>query len=723
MANRDIDEIVRKYGKQIDEQVQTETNVVNDSQDYMAFKREMIPELSSYEKFCQNLGNIVTIKLSQKENDNTQKYIDQAHLEVTPNQALTVSMLSFLITFFVGVLLTLGLYFITNQISGELFLLFFLFVMSSLFLFYYTYTIPQRKANMWRLKASSQMVPAILYIVIYMKHTSNLERAISFASENLQPPLALDFKKIFWNVQTGKYHTVKESLDAYLETWRGYSSEFIESFHLIESSLYEPTNARRIQVLEKSLKVILDGVYDKMLKFTHEVKSPLTNVYMLGIVLPTLALALIPLASTLLQGMIKWYHVFLLFNLIIPFGVYYLTNNVTMNRPGGYGSTQYLEFHPLYWKYKSKKYYWIAALVVSPLIILGLLPFLWQYTPISQWLGLQKDYALTDLGLGIFGSGNFFDFKSVGGGNFVGPFGFGALILSLLIPVGIALFFAISYYGRSKELIVTVEKTKDLEKEFTSSLFQLGNRLADGVPAEIAFGRVAEVSQGLQTQSFFDSVNSNIHKLGMSVDKAIFHKSLGALVFFPSDLIKISMKILVESLKKGLGIASTSLMSISEYMKNIFAINDRLRDLLADIISDMKSNMTFLAPLLAGIVVGLSAMITLILDKLSQMVRQDLGDQMIAGFASVGNLVDIFKVEMMIPPYFLQVAVGIYLIEVIFILTSTLVIVGSGEDKLSKTYYIAQNLMRGIALYAIASLIAIVSLSILAAVSLGGFAG
>jgi hypothetical protein len=61
------------------------------------------------------------------------------------------------------------------------------------------------------------MVPAILYVVVYMRHTSNLERAIKFASEHLQAPLALDFKKIFWDVEIGRYSTLKGSLDAYLE--------------------------------------------------------------------------------------------------------------------------------------------------------------------------------------------------------------------------------------------------------------------------------------------------------------------------------------------------------------------------------------------------------------------------------------------------------------------------------------------------------------------------
>ena len=66
------------------------------------------------------------------------------------------------------------------------------------FLFYYVNRYPERLAKKWRLKASSQMVPAILYIVIYMRHTPNLEKAIAFAAEHLQPPLALDFKKVFY---------------------------------------------------------------------------------------------------------------------------------------------------------------------------------------------------------------------------------------------------------------------------------------------------------------------------------------------------------------------------------------------------------------------------------------------------------------------------------------------------------------------------------------------
>ena len=203
----------------------------------------------------------------------------------------------------------------------------------------------------------------------------------------------------------------------------------------------------------------------------------------------------------------------------------------------------------------------------------------------------------------------------------------------------------------------------------------------------------------------------------MSVEKAIFDVKRGAIVFYPSDLIATSMRVLVESSKKGLKIAAVSLMSISEYVKNIGKITERLKDMLAEILSDMKSNMTFLAPLLSGIVVGLALMITSILNKLD---LANLAGQDLVGTGNLGGVLEIFQVQYMIPPYYLQIAIGIYLIQIIFILTGTLVTVDSGEDKLERMNKIGQNLKKGMGLYFVVSLISTLALFILTSVVLGG---
>ncbi|MEK6840880.1 MAG: hypothetical protein AABX79_02915 [Nanoarchaeota archaeon] len=710
----DVEEILKKYGSKIEGQLGIQEN--KQSESYLKFKDEMSPPVSKYERWAKSLGNIIKLKVAEKDALKIKKSLDIAHLDLEPWQPLTLSIMAFLGTLFLGLLISLSVFFIRG-FTGFPVLFFFLAVIFSFFVFYFVSGYPARLANSWRLKASSQMVPSILYIVVYMRHTPNLERAVAFASEHLEYPLALDFKKVFYDVQVGRFSSIKDSLDNYLETWRDYSSEFIESFHLIESSLFEPDNSHRIATLEKALKVVLDGVYDKMLRFTHNVKSPLTNVYMLGVVLPTLGLALLPLATAMLGGLLNWVHIFILFNLIIPFFVFYLTDKVLFLRPGGHGESSLLERNPLYPKYKSKAPYLKAFILVLPLLVIGFLPFIFQYTSFPEMLGLQKDYTFSQIGLGFFGDDKIFGFVDMGNGQSAGPLGIGALLLSMLIPLGIALFFSLSYKEKTKEMIIEREKTNQLETEFNNSLFQLGNRIGNGVPPEIAFGKIAESSRGLQTEDFFMRVNYNIRQMGMSVERAIFDTKRGAVVYYPSDLISTSMKILVEASKKGLQIAALSLMSISEYVKNLQKITSRLKDLLAEVISDMKSNMTFLAPLLSGVVVGLAAMITSILTRLK---LSELSGQGTEALGNLGNIINIFDVTSMIPPYFLQIIIGLYLIEIVFILTRALVTIDSGEDKLERTNKTGRNLTSAMMLYFITAFLAVVMLFVLTSIVVGG---
>ncbi len=730
MVDKEIEDIYKKYGAKIEKEVRA--NLGNQdfaiagkseqgtSREYERFKQESSPDLNKFEKLCKGVGNSLKIKPSQKDAVRIQKKINEARIDVTPTQVLSLSFVSALLFLFFGVVICILLFhFILDSFPLSLLFLFFI---SSLFVAYYVYSLPERLANQQRLRLSSQMVPCILYVVAYMKHTSNLERAVAFASSHLKPPLSSDLKKVFWDVESGKYSTLKQSLESYLGTWKEKNIEFVESFHLIESSLFEASEERRIAVLEKALQVVLDGVYEKMLKYSHEVRSPLTNIYMLGIILPTLAIALLPLASTLLGDLFQWHHVFLLFNLIIPFFVFYMTNEVLMKRPGGYGESEVLESSPDYHIFQNKKHYVIAFLLCLPFLVLGLLPFIFQ-TSIVEPLGLESDYTFEEVGLGALGEMRLFDFKSVPGGGTTGPFGSLALILSLFIPVFVGLGFSIAYERKTKQLIKSRQKSKNLEKEFASSLFQLGNRLGDGMPAEVAFAHIAESLKGQTTAGFFNLTNVNMRQAGMSLEEAIFNPKRGSIIYYPSSLIATSMKILVESIKKGLNIAARTLMSISEYVKNIHKIEERLRDLLAEVVSDMKSNMVFLAPLLAGIVVGLAGMITFILERMMVMIEEVGVGGLEGGVADMAQFFGpggMFNLEYMIPPYFLQIAVGIYIIQIVFILSNTLVTVDAGPDKLQIINETGKNLRRSLLLYLIVALLSILALSLLAGIALGG---
>jgi hypothetical protein len=187
------DDILKKYGSKIESQMKgynganqgsgKTTGKKKFSQSYEKFRGSMLPEFNRYEKWCKSLGNIFKIKVAEKDRTRIQKSIDIAHLNITPSEVLVCSTMLLFLTLFSGILFSMAIWLLAYPFPTMF--LFMTFVLA-VFLFFYSSKAPERLSMKWRLKASSQMVPAILYIVVYMKHTSNFEKAISFASEHLQ---------------------------------------------------------------------------------------------------------------------------------------------------------------------------------------------------------------------------------------------------------------------------------------------------------------------------------------------------------------------------------------------------------------------------------------------------------------------------------------------------------------------------------------------------------
>ena len=156
------------------------------------------------------------------------------------------------------------------------------------------------------------------------------------------------------------------------------------------------------------------------------------------------------------------------------------------------------------------------------------------------------------------------------------------------------------------------------------------------------------------------------------------------------------MKVLVESSKKGPRIASQAMINVAEYIKDIHRVNERLADLLAELISDIKQQMRILAPAIAGIVVGISAMIVSLLGNLSDQLRQitlNTG----AGANVPTGLLSLFGDG--IPAYYLQIIVGLYIVQTIYILTSLVSGIENGSDPLAERFHLGQNLTKSTLIY------------------------
>jgi len=718
LSEKEIKSLIQEYKEKIRVQLELPKegfeNKAIATKEYIEFKKQYMPKnLSIYEKLCNFAERTVKVTPDKKEEEKLKDAINICHLNITPTGAKSFSV-------FVPLLITVIGSLISFAIFQSFFFVFF-FLIAGLALMTILPKIPIFIADNWRMKASNQMVLCVFYVVTYMRHTSNLERAIEFAADHLAPPLSLDLKKVLWDVETQKYESIRESLDIYLETWKKWNLEFIEAFHLIESSLYEGDETRRINLLDKSLEVILEETYEKMLHYAQELKSPITMLNMLGIILPILGLVILPLVVSFMPD-VQWYHLAMLYNVTLPLAVYYLGKQILSKRPTGYGDTDISETNPEFKKYRnfiiniSGFEIKIKPIVIS--IFLGTALFLIGVSPLILH-NLYPDFDM-DLFSEKFKLLEYRTAKETG--KIIGPYGLGSSILSLSVTLAFGLAIGFYFNLKSQNVIKIRENSKKLEKEFASALFQLGNRLGDGLPAEIACSKVAEVMEGTVSGSFFELVALNIRRLGMSVQEAIFNKKVGALVQFPSNIIESSMKVLIESVKKGPRIAANAIMNISRYIKEIHRVDERLKDLLADVISSMKSQINFLTPVIAGIVIGITSMITYIIGQLGQQLGR-ISENAGATAGNVplgGNIGELFGDG--IPTYYFQIIVGLYVVQIIYILTILANGIENGSDKLGEEYYLGKTLIRSTLMYCAVSLVIMLVFNFIAGTIIGPLA-
>ncbi len=715
LTKKDVEQLLTRYAKRLSKEFEEQPQPT--SKEYLEFIAENMPKaMNWYEKLCNFSARIFKMSLSPARRKELEEHIKICHLNIPAEGVDTFAILAPLTYAVIGAFVSFVLF---NSIFFSLF-----FIFSGLILMAPLRGIPKLLANSWRMKASNQMVLCVFYIVTYMRHTSNLEGAINFASQHLTPPLSLDLKKVIWDVEAGTYESVRESLDMYLESWRKWNMEFIESIHLIESSLFEGTEERRLDLLDKALDVILSETYEKMLHYAHNLKSPITMLHMLGIILPILGLVILPLIVSFM-GEVKWYHLSMLYNIILPISIFYIGKNVLSRRPTGYGTMDISKELPQYQKYENilipiGPYTMSINPVFVSIIIIALCLFV-AFAPLFFGAFADKEVLLAEKEL-IKGTG----FQFLGyresikqAGELIGPYGIGAAIFSFFFPIAFGIGFGVYFLFKTNKLVKIREEAKKLEKEFASALFQLGGRLADGMPAEMAFGKVAQVIEGTTSAKFFEMVSANIQKLGMGVEEAIFNPRTGALVFFPSKIINSSMKVLVESVKKGPRVAAQALSNIARYIKEIHRVDERLKDLMAEIISSMKSQINFMAPAISGVVIGITSMITTILGRLREQAS------VIAAQEGAGGRVSMFT-ELFgdaIPTYYFQIVVGIYVVQIIFILSILSNGIENGSDKLSERYWTGKYLIRSTLLYCIIALIVMILFNFVASSVVGKTVG
>jgi hypothetical protein len=248
--------------------------------------------------------------------------------------------------------------------------------------------------------------------------------------------------------------------------------------------------------------------------------------------------------------------------------------------------------------------------------------------------------------------------------------------------------------GRSK----LRESILKIETEFKEALFQLGTVLGGGAPIETAMVDALKRMEGMKIKDLFQRAAFNMQRFSMTFEQSFFDAKQGALIFYPSILIRSVIRAIIEAAHKGVRNASSAMIAISQYLRGVHATQLQVQESLSDVTSSLRFQAYALTPLISGVVATMAVMIIGILQGLSAKTAA-LGGGAFAGFSP------ITAANLVITPFQFIIVVSIFLVESLFLLSYLMSGIEVGEDPIGRGELTGWVLVIGTVTYIITTVI------------------
>jgi Flp pilus assembly protein TadB len=620
--------------------------------DYRQFLNDIKKEpQGAYEKACSFAEKLLRIKPDRGTSEKMEEKLKTAYINASPSGVISLSIL---------LLIVLPLSVVVLMIFGAMDFLFSVVLLGfSLAIVFLVYNYPESHTRAVQVKMSSDIVLAILYMVIYMRNNPSIEGAVKFAADNLSGPLSWDLKKLMWDVEVGVYDSVDSGLLSYLAKWKDKNHEFAESLHMLRNSTSE-VDVRRDAMYDEAISIILNGTRERMKHYAQGLRMPVMLIHAMGVLLPIIGLVMFPIVVLFMQDAVKPIFIFVGYDIILPAFILWYMNYILQTKPPTFSQpdTSQAKGLPPLGKFRMGK----TLMPVLPFAIMVSLPLL-----IIGAMGITSPESELSVGS------------------------------SLLIIIGISA--GIFTYGilDSHQKMKVRNDIEKIEDEFAEALFQLGNKIAGGTPIEVATDRAIENLKSMKIADFFWSISVNMKKLGFSFEQALFDREYGAVWAYPSRLIRSVMQAIVQSSEKGVRVASMSMLTVARYLKGMHEVKEEINEILGETVSSMRFLAFLLAPIISGVVVTMAVVIMRILYSLCSQIGSLSSS---GGIDTTGFSNFVFcggwgqgTITPPISAGAFQLVVGIYMLETVILLSFFINKIEYGDDAIGLRSIIATTII------------------------------
>lgn len=438
-----------------------------------------------------------------------------------------------------------------------------LIVPLSLMIYFVNY--PKNYAERVKISAIGRMPEAINYLCMAMRLSPSLDRATQFVSENIEEPLSTAMKKILWDVYMRKFDSIEDAFLNFAYEWGEWNEDFKRALYVIRGATLEKTEEGLQRSLEKASDIIVVGTKTKIESFVVSLSGPTMVLFSLGILLPMILGAMLPMVS--MGGFnIDIWGIALLMNVLFPLITLIYANHILARRPG----------------------------TTSP-----------PHIPNTQSKLEKQTIHITTIA--IFVGCTIFGIMTTMWNNPIGS-----------LPIVWGIGFSIGYYCimTTREQKKKREYYKKMESEFPDALFQVGSRIAEGNPIETALEKTSETMKGTNISEAFQKIAYLIRVTRKTLSFALFGRD-GVLKNFPSRTITTTMRTVTETTKKDAISAGQTIVNISTYLRDMKKVDNDIKNQLGQVMSVMMSTAMFFAPIIMGITTALYKMMADVIENIN----------------------------------------------------------------------------------------------------------
>ena len=560
-----------------------------------------------------------------------------ANLQVEPWEVMLTAYMTFVIALLVmfPYLLLVTSFMNKSSVSAPdpvmvLVIGFFPVVLLPLILLLIMIRYPANYARRLRIRSFTSQVDIVNYLSMSMRLKPSLEEAVRFAAENVDEPLSTGLQRVLWDVHTRKHESIERSLAAFAEEWGEFNENFKRAIFVIISTQIESTVEGRQHALQRANDLIIQGNRQILEEQKAKLGGPTMVMFALCIYLPMIISTVLPM-TTMLNVSISAWMIVLIFDAVVPMAAFMYSWQILANRPEA-----------------------VRPPFVSSMTPHGMVPVILVVSVLS-------------------GIGTYLLIRFAGGLT-----AYSESIAGMAVPFGVGIPLVIYAFLTSREEKKVRTRVLSMEEKLPDALFQLGSRIVEGAPFELAMQKVGDALASEAIGKEFQEISYRLQISRMPAEAVLFGPD-GYLTQHPSSLLRSTMGIVVRSTTKDAITAGKILIEVSGYVRDLKKAENDIRISMMEQVSSMQNTAIIFAPVSLGISTSLYV---LMLNTFSHM---DMGKY-------AGSTMGMFNAEKAIPLGSFAAIIGIYLVLTLIVIIYFTTGILYGDDNLERKHTISRSL-------------------------------